>query len=261
MKGEAKPIPAQLDSQARKPLEIPLQGKIEAQRKATQTFKSLAPEAITPPKEPPLLTRLEKPLVPTQKYRPTAIPEGRPIKATPTGQEISRDAPFMPEIDILKSLESRLSPASQLEPGWFTQDEVRPSPLIEPLALPMAYPIPPGQPQQRPPIQPITPEQPLLQPPPAESQLLQPKPEGELLPQPTPELEYEMPDLTPIPWDKTSQIDTKDTIRRVIEEPEVVDDDEPEPEEIDLEQLAEDVLPLVKRILEIESERLASNLK
>jgi hypothetical protein len=257
MKGEAQPVPAQLEPQAAPPIEMPLPGKIEAQKQVTRAFKSLEPEAITPPKEPPLLTRLEQPLIPTQKYRPTVMPEGRPITATPTGQEISRDVPFMPEMDVYKSLESRLFPDIQLEAGGFSQVEARPSSLTEPLALPVAYPIPPGRTQQRPPIPPPLPDQPL----PAEEQLLQRTPEGELLPKPTPEPELEMPDLTQIPWDEPSQIDTGDTIRRVIEEPEIVGDDEPEPEEIYLEQLAEDVLPLVKRILEIESERLASNLK
>jgi hypothetical protein len=55
-------------------------------------------------------------------------------------------------------------------------------------------------------------------------------------------------------WEEPEVTVSKQMVRRV-DEPEV--ESEPEVTDIDLDQLAEDVLPLVKRILEIESERLS----
>jgi hypothetical protein len=59
--------------------------------------------------------------------------------------------------------------------------------------------------------------------------------------------------------DAPSEISTGETVRRV------EDIDEPveggEPGSPDLGKLAEDVLPLVKRILEIEAERLSNNFR
>jgi hypothetical protein len=63
--------------------------------------------------------------------------------------------------------------------------------------------------------------------------------------QPVVQREWEEPD---------EEIVSRQMVRR-LGEPET--ESEPEEAGIDLDQLAEDVLPLVKRILEIESERLS----
>jgi hypothetical protein len=85
--------------------------------------------------------------------------------------------------------------------------------------------------------------------------------------QPEPQIREELPLEPPppetiepiLPVSLDDDIEEDEVIRRAADDEEV---DEPAElsEDIDLDQLAEDVLPLVKRILEIESERLSKDM-
>ena len=121
----------------------------------------------------------------------------------------------------------------------------------DPLSLSLAYPPAPGIMQTMPKgQQPARQTFPALEAPLA---LLPPGNPEELSTQLQPEFEQSRPGMISSSEDKPTGTRKVETVRRV-DEP---SDDEDETPEIDLDQIAEKVLPKVKRILEIESERLS----
>jgi hypothetical protein len=230
-------------------LEMPLRRKIESRGQVTGKLKSLEPEIIKSTPAVPLLIQRESSLIPAGKYRPVTQPGRRLDISTPPPLTSVSGVPHVAQegVPVQSAPEGpdaiqRLAPPSPLDVGPADSQP-------EPLSMSLAYPRSPetgrmtttpqlSAPQTLPPSQlpfpPGTPEELALQ----------------LMPE-TEELE---PSFVPQTEDQPPEPGKVETVQRV-DVP--ADEDELEVLEIDLDQLAEKVLPKVKRILEIESERLS----
>jgi len=218
--------------------EMPLQKKILANKNIGDTIKALQPETFTPPVTSPLLVPKGRSIIPKRKYRPVLAEvetPKEPLQTSLVGLE-SAPAPHKPKDSIA---EPDLAPPTQIEP------------------LPMSLAYTPRLPQS-----PSIISQPKELPPADARSLLAWPPVEEELPLEPPIVEEAEEAL--VPSIEGDEFGDEEIVSRQIDDDEDLVDEEIEPEEeiedIDLDQLAEDVLPLVKRILEIESERLSRNL-
>jgi hypothetical protein len=216
------------------PEQMPLQKKIQAQQKASHSLKVLQPEAFTPVDSLPLVAPPSRPIVERSKYRPAPQAES------------------VPQAPLQNLLPSSDAPPAPILPKGRSPEPQPPSPSpIEPLSMALAYPSSPSQPSpkigQLP--QALPHEMTLSTP-----QLLMG--EQPLFP---PEEDPDLGKFAISPFEEDG-IDGEEIVTRQVDEFDDVEADDDVDEAMDLDQLAEDVLPLVKRILEIESERLSRNL-
>jgi hypothetical protein len=231
-------------------IDLPLRKKIQSHKQITDVFKTLRPESFLPPISPPILRPQTRPMVAIEKYRP---------------QLKSMDTPKEPIQKPLATLEAGL-PQPGMKSIWRIDPEraptgqqiesetdfALPSPWIDPLPMslehnkspkvlpqiPLQPAVSPAEASQQTPKSPIDEEKPVQQPP-----ILEP---GEALVQRLTEDDYQSAD--------SEQYEQQSA---------AVDQGESEGvgDRVNLDQLAEDLLPLVKRIIEIESERLSTNLR
>jgi len=217
------------------PDQIPLQKRIQARQEASQSIKALKPETFTPHDSSPLVAPHVRSILSKDKYlsKPSTVEEPQePHQIQLPGPEIESE-PF------------------QLQEPVFEPEFDTPS-VVEPLQMALAYA--PRTLQPAPSISP-QPTAPTDKP----TSLTWPPTEEELLEEIPQEPELEEAQIQPFEDDET---DGEEIVSRQIdEEIEEIEPTEDIDDELDLDQLAEDVLPLVKRILEIESERLSRNLR
>jgi hypothetical protein len=236
------------------PMDMPLRKVVESHKQVAKALKSLEPESLTPATSPRSLIQPKFPLVQTQKYRPEPRPASRGKESTlsqPSSQFADFDSPSPTLLaDRSRDLVSERIPSGQTSDDTLFRQEESPSPTItEPLSMSLAFPGSPGQPRTQ------TGPDTHLSSAPLEEQKSQLPPDEELPPQLSSELEPSQQPVVQREWEEPDEEIVSRQIVRRLGEPET--ESEPEEASIDLDQLAEDVLPLVKRILEIESERLS----
>ncbi len=231
------------------PPEMPLRKKIQARRTAPKAIKALRPEKLISPKTPPLMEAPSRPLVSREKYSRTE--KTAELAEEPALQsEPSTPSALPTEFAALERLYNTRPSAPKAPPSVPTQASAQQStPPLSQMPIPMALAKPP--------------------------RIMQPAPQGaekraEKLPS---QLEQQPKEQMP-PASREPSITLPDSSRQgltssisvsgnkvVQRQPdETTSDDAPVEERApNLDQLAEDVLPLVKRILEIESERTPGN--
>jgi len=239
------------EDQVQVPLEMPLLKTIETRRQSTRIIKAPEPEMLTPRRTPPISLKSERSLNPVTKYPKKKEPgEKQPGRVSPPAVDVEATAP-VPAADIFPRSGSEAAPkVLRKDPGFRTEEA--PPLLTEPLSMSLAYTRPTDRPSPQ--------SRQSLSRTPAEirPQIRQTQPQFESEAQTikAPALKTTgAPIVQRIP-DTPSETSPGETIRR-IEEPE----EGGEPDSPDLDKLAEDVLPLVKRILEIEAERLSNNFR
>jgi len=229
-------------------LEMPLRRKIESRMRVPGALKSLEPEIIRPTPAAPLLIQRESPLVPARKYRPPTQPSREPETPVPPPFAALGSTPpsVQDQVPIHFAAEGPVAMQRQTPPIPLEGEPGASQP--EPLSMSLAYPSSTGTRQMMPAPQP-TASLPLQS---AQLPSMLETPEERSL-ELMPETERPEPVSIPRVEDQPSEPGKIETVRRIDEPAE----EESEIPEIDLDQLAEKVLPKVKRILEIESERLS----
>lgn len=246
-------IPTAFEDPTQVPLEMPLLKTIKSRQQTARVIKALEPETLTPRRIPPIPPKSDRSLDPVAKYQVKRVRVGKPPGRVSPHLGFVAPAP-VPVADIFPRPGSEDAPTVQRKDLIFGPQEI-PPPLTEPLSMLLDY----TRQVDRPSLQP--PRPPSRIPVETRPQISQPQPEigpeAQTLPAPASKTSGEsiaqrMPDAP-------SEISTGETVRRVedIDEPE----EGGEPGSPDLDKLAEDVLPLVKRILEIEAERLSNNFR
>ena len=228
-----------------------LRKKIQSRKKVAKKLKSLQPEKLMPPKTPPLLAPQARPIISSDKYRHAAKKEiDMPRKDLPTPQSKFEEALSQPMEKPFWQSDPESVPDSQPKDGE-TEPVFQPL-LTKPLPMSLAYTPRSSQslPQAHLGSETSSAETSAQQ---SSSQMKE-----EQLPPPSQKEEPEEAIIQRL-TEGDGGFSGSEVIRRQADE---IDVDEPEEEEaeLDLDQLAEDVLPLVKRILEIESERLSLHL-
>ena len=226
--------------------EMPLRKQATYHRQTPARLKALTPQHVKPRIVAPVLARLEKPLIPPQKYHPAAPavvarqPDERPLsdfsRPAPTQEALEKPRPAMTPQAQRAEPEGSAQPASTSSTG----------------PVPMALAYPPRQAEQVPPTPP---------PPPA-------------VPTVTTPVETAPQKFTP-PAVESRPASVQNVVQRKWPEneggPSSGDSGGGQAAEqsgagqaqpgFDLAQLAEDVFPYVKRLIEIESDRVSSRFR
>jgi len=240
-------IPAAVEDQAPAPLEMPLAKAIESRVQTGKAIKALEPEIMTPRRKLPITPKSEGLLDLVAKYQLKRAPEDRPpgrVSISPSEFET-----LVRERAALKFADAdfKVPQPIQEESAGGTLPT-----LGEPLPMSLAQ-MPQTErpsPASRQPFQSTTVE--------TSPQVIQPRPQvvPESAPRATSAVQTtQTPTVQRLP-DEPAVTSPVETVRR-IEEPE----EGGELTSPDLDQLAEDVLPYVKRILEIEAERLSNQFR
>ncbi len=231
------------------PPEMPLRKKIQARRTAPKAIKALRPEKLISPKTPPLMEAPARPLVSREKYSRTE--KTAKLAEEPALQsEPSAPSALPAEFAALERLYNTRPSAPKAPPSVPTQAGAQKSaPPLSQMPIPMALakiprimqPAPQGA-EKRAEKLPSQLEQ-------------QPK---EQLPPASREPSITLPDSSRQGLTSNISVSSNKVVQRQPDE--TTSDGAPVEERTpNLDQLAEDVLPLVKRILEIESERTPGN--
>ena len=240
------------------PAEMPLRKTIQAHREAPKAIKALRPETIKPVEKKPIMAPPPKPLVSRKKY----TRDEKPAEPAP---EPAAQRPSLADVPA--------TPAHELPAGFGEMDNLlrertgqKPAQAAPQAAkpirdgrqqLPMALAKLPHMAQQTVPQAPTT--------------------ETELLPElramqstRPPEQEQQLPEQPTLPAARagtqgrrltaTSSVSSQQVVQRQQDDETSVSASEITPPP-NLDELAEEVLPYVKRILEIESERIPGRLR
>ncbi len=272
------PAPAQIDLPAPQPAApvsqssapdaeaMPLHQRISYRRATPGALKIALPARLEPRRSLPKLTRSEKPLIAPNKYQPVAgeTKLASTIQRQPE-QEITSPAvipPRAPGTPVLEYVRSPQPLPAQRGESESRRDSFTPAPpasVLPPMALSLAYP-------PRPVEKPVAPSAPApAAQPSAASTVPAPMQQGVNPPAPAASQTLARPRPASV----------GNTIQRTWSEheglggsqlgegsqPSSSSEQSGTAQELDLEQLAEDVFPYVKRLIEIESDRLAGRFR
>jgi hypothetical protein len=212
--------------------EMPLQQNISYRQNASHAIRAIAPDQMKPVTLPSLVIREDAPLLTRSKYRP-ALSEGS-LPGLPTHQ----DSSFSPK-QIQPGSSSRIPvDAMPMDPPHRTVSQAPAlqnlAPIPMPLALPLAAPAP---------VKPSQTNEPVTSP--VQSQVEQTSRTSPGVPKTNNTIQRAWEGHSP-PSQKSSGKSAGDNGRS---------------ESTDLESLAENVFPYVKRILEIEANRSSNKLR
>ncbi len=231
------------------PPEMPLRKKIQARRTAPKAIKALRPKKLISPKTPPLMETPARPLVSREKYsraeKTAELAEEPALQSEP-----SAPSALPAEFAALERLYSTRPSASEAPHSVATQASAQKSaPPLSQMPVPMALAKTPR----------------IVQPAPQSAEKQAEKQPSQLEQQPKEQLppasrepSITLPDSSRQGLTSNVLVSSNKVVQRQPDE--TTSDDAPVEERTpNLDQLAEDVLPLVKRILEIESERIPGN--
>ena len=239
------------------PAEMPLRKNIQARREAPKAIKALRPETIKPAEQKPIMAPPPRPLISRRKYTRDEKPaELAPEPALQQQRSPAPETPSAPELPEgfgeMDSLLRERTGQKSAQTAPQAAEPVRDGRQQLPMALAkLPHIAQQAAPQAPPPENQLPPELRMMQPAKAPRQEEQ-RPEQRTLP-----TQADRPGrrLT-----TTSSISSQQVVQRQ------QDDDTSESESTatpppNLDELAEEVLPYVKRILEIESERTPGRLR
>ncbi|RLD08033.1 MAG: hypothetical protein DRI56_05955 [Chloroflexota bacterium] len=238
--------------------EMTLRKRVESHKRVGQAIKALRPEKLVHRVAPPIQTKREHPLISSDKYQPA--PKKTDVPESPAEDAFAGFIKSPPQLELDLARHSRPESVAESQPqpedSLAKPISAAPSALTEALPMALAHAHLPGQavsPASPPPanVPGLTTPQPPVD---------LPLTEEEQLPQPPPVPEQGVAIVQNFGEDDIAPSDDG-VVRRKAEEDEISSSKGFEKIKLNLDQLAEDVLPLVKRILEIESERLSSNLR
>ena len=231
--------------------EMPLRKKIQARQTAPKAIKALRPEKLISPKSPPLMKAPPRPLVSREKY-------SRAEKPAEQGQESALQMPRTPEPSAPSALPAEFAafesmvgarPSMSQAPSSVPSQVSSQSAPLSQAPLPMAL-------AKTPRIVQTVPDTVEKQ---EQKQAALLEQQKEQLPPASREPSITLPDSSRQLLTSKVSASGNSVVQRQPAEA-TSDDAQSEKERApNLDQLAEDVLPFVKRILEIESERIPGN--
>jgi len=232
------------------PSEMPLHRKIQARREAPKAVKALRPEMLKPAESKPLLAPPPRPLISRQKYSRKDAPP-----APPAEEVLQRQVGSAPEVAASSTLSAEFSAMDSLLSARTGQPKAAPAAphAAEPMRdshqkLSMSLAKTPRIVQAAPKASEKQPELPR-----ENRQEEQRQDERSRLEQALPASSARVADNISVSKQKVVQRQPADDTSESVSPPQAAPPN--------LNQLAEDVLPYVKRILEIESERTPGSLR
>ena len=254
--------PAQMQAEMSPAVEMPLRRKLQARRAAPEAIKALRPDVLKPTQTKPLLAPPQAPLIARQKYTRTSEPETAAEAAQQqvlqTRSTVSNaptaSAEMPPEFAAFENMSRGDRPRSApFAPLVASPSQPSTSSARQPLALALAKTPRAVQPAPQTPERAALPQElrATLEPTRA-SEVQRPLEQAALPERSSPKGQG----LT-----ENVSVSSQKVVQRMQDE--VTSDTAPTPAApaMNLTQLAEDVLPYVKRILEIESERTPGSLR
>ena len=229
--------------------EMPLRKKIQARQTAPKAIKALRPEKLISPKSPPLMKAPLRPLVSREKY-------SRAEKPAEPGQESAMQMPRTPEPSAPSALPAEFAAFESMVGARPSMPQAPPSvpSQVSSQSAPLSQAPPPMALAKTPRIVQTVPDAVEEQ---KQAALLEQQ--KEQLPPASREPSITLPDSSRQLLTSKVSASGNSVVQRQPAEA-TSDDTQSEKERApNLDQLAEDVLPFVKRILEIESERIPGN--
>jgi len=229
--------------------EMPLRKQATYRQQAPAKLKALTPQHVKPKIETPALVHPGKPLIPPQKYHPATPavvarqPDEHPLL------DFSRPAPM--QAALVRPQPATTPQAQRAEPESNTQ----PAPTVSTKPVSMALAYPPRRAEQVPPTSPLPAAPPVT--PPVEI-ALQKKPTPPTVESPKLPVvsKASVQNVIQRKWPENEGGPSSDILgNEPAAEQSSVEQAQPE---LDLARLAEDVFPYVKRLIEIESDRISS---
>jgi hypothetical protein len=251
----AKPVPVTGPAPVAEPEttpsdEMPLSKQVAYRKKAPAKLKAFTPQHVKPKIEKPALVHPEKPLIPPQKYHPTAPvvvarqPDERPLS------DFSHPAPTQDALE--KPRPAATLQAQRAEP----ESSALPASTSLTGPVPMALAYPPRQAEQVPPAPPPPPVAPTVTTP---VETTPQKPTSTAVASPPTVRPASVQNVVQRKWPENEGGPSSGIISSG-QAAEQSSSGQAQPG-FDLAQLAEDVFPYVKRLIEIESDRVSSRFR